>query len=68
LNLNSTIPEYYSMKRFSPAKRQPEAATRNGNQKRQPEAAKSREDPGAGSEKGERCGVKSAKIRKWPGK
>jgi len=43
MGFNPTI-LYYTVTK--PAKRQPETATRNGNQKRQPEAAKSKKRGG----------------------
>jgi hypothetical protein len=42
--LSVLIGQYDIMRRFCSAKRQPEAATRSGNEKRQPEAAKSRDE------------------------
>jgi hypothetical protein len=41
-----SIKQYPIMKGIRAAKRQPEAATRSGNQKRQPETAKSKKTQG----------------------
>ena len=49
---------------FLPAKRQPEAATRSGNQKRQPEAAKCSEDGAGSGEREARSEKREAGSRK----